>query len=231
MVKKLPYALLADTTKKAKHIAQNLEKYYEFQDFDSSQFIIVIGGDGFMLRTLRTWHQYPKKFFGINAGRIGFLLNIFEDKALQQLKAYVEQSQEIIVNPLLIEAVDEENRTTQHFAFNEVALYRQDAQSLHLDIFIDNRLQIEDYIADGLLVATPMGSSAYNYSCYGPILPLDTNLCALTPISVRQPRRWRGALLNRTQKIAMYNKNTNKRPSCLSFRWANIKKYSIYSYL
>lgn len=202
--------LIAAESKKAKDAYDELNKKYKFaKNISDADAIIVLGGDGFMLHTLHNYMETNLPIYGMNCGSVGFLMNeyrsdnIFEnlnDASLYQL------------NPLIMEAIDENNNKHTALAINEVALLRQTKQASHLRINIDGKVRLNELICDGILVATPAGSTAYNLSVHGPILPLKSNLLALTPISPFRPRRWRGALLDYNVDIKIDILNYQKRP-------------------
>ena len=166
---------------------------------EDADIIIPIGGDGFLLKSLHDFHQLSKPFFGINYGWVGFLMNAKNDDDLEVL---VNQSKETVLYPLQMNAVDSNNKSFTSIAFNEVSLMRQTHQASKIKIKINEIERIKELVCDGVLVATAAGSTAYNLSAHGSIIPLNSNLLALTPISAFRPRRWRGALLQ-------YNTNIN----------------------
>ena len=156
--------------------------------------IVALGGDGLMLQTLHRFMNTGKPIYGMHRGTVGFLMNEYaEDGLLERLAA----AQDTIIHPLLMRARDAQGRVHEHRAINEVSLFRQSAQAAHLRILIDGQERLAELVADGVLVATPAGSTAYNLSVQGPIIPINASLMALTPISPFRPRRWRGALAAR----------------------------------
>ena len=155
--------------------------------------IVALGGDGHMLDTLKKRLKDKKPVYGMNRGTIGFLMNDFsEDKLIERL----EKAEPVKIRPLVAKAETMAGKTITERAFNEVSLLRQTAQSARLKIVVDGAERMAELLCDGVLVATPAGSTAYNLSAHGPILPINSRLMALTPISAFRPRRWRGALLN-----------------------------------
>jgi NAD+ kinase len=170
--------------------------------------VVALGGDGFMLEML---HQLDgtKPIYGMHRGSVGFLMNEFGDHGLTERIAKAERT---VIHPLAMEAKDASGKIHKAPAFNEVSLFRQSYQAAKLRISIDNKLRLAELIADGVLVATPAGSTAYNLSAHGPILPLNAPLLALTPISPFRPRRWRGALLPDRAKIEIAVNEADKRP-------------------
>src|SRR5215217_6123618 len=159
---------------------------------DEAEVIVALGGDGLMLQTLHRFMGTAKPIYGMNKGTVGFLMNDYrEDDLLQRL----DNAQRSVVHPLLMEARDAEGRAHAARAVNDVYLLRQTHQAAKLSVSVDAHVRLPELVADGILVATPAGSTAYNLSVNGPILPLNAPLLALTPISAFRPRRWRGALL------------------------------------
>ena len=194
-----------------------------------ADFIIPIGGDGFLLKNLHDYNQYNLPFFGINYGSIGFLMNIKSNKNLEKI---IISSQEVLLKPLEINALDTNKRKFTSIAYNEVSLMRQTHQAAKINIYINKIERLKELICDGILVSTPAGSTAYNLSAHGSIIPLDSNLLALTPISAFRPRRWRGALLKENNRINFKVINFNNRPVSVTAdnkEFRNIKSVEIYS--
>ena len=161
---------------------------------------------------LQTMHRYMHRsipIYGVNRGSVGFLMNEYRE---DELHARLETAETTITHPLTMIATDVEGRTHRRLAINEVSLFRQTHQAAKLKIAVDEKVRLEELICDGVLVATPAGSTAYNLSAYGPILPIDTALLALTPISPFRPRRWRGALLPQASVIEFAILEAGKRP-------------------
>ena len=171
---------------------------YEQNLPEDADIIVPIGGDGFMLKNLHDFHQLNKPFFGINCGSVGFLMNTKNDDNLETL---VKQSHETILYPLQMNATNSNNKSFTSIAFNEVSMMRQTHQASKIKIKINEIERIKELVCDGILVATAAGSTAYNLSAHGSIIPLNSNLLALTPISAFRPRRWRGALLQYNTNI------------------------------
>jgi NAD+ kinase len=171
--------------------------------------IVALGGDGFMLQTLHGFMSAGKPIYGMHRGTVGFLMNEFSTHDLQARLAAAKES---VIHPLLMRATDAHGVVHLHHAINEVYLYRQTYQAARLRILIDERERMPELIADGILVATPAGSTAYNLSAQGPILPINASLLALTPISAFRPRRWRGALLPNTAFVVIEVLEGDKRP-------------------
>lgn len=167
------------------------EKYGQ-ADIAQADMLIVLGGDGQMLHAMREAISYQKPLFGMNCGRVGFLMNEYSDADLPHRLSHAET---VTIHPLVLEATDRHGKTHHAHAINEVSLLRQTHNAAHCAIYVNDRLEMEQLICDGVLLATPAGSTAYNLSAHGPILPVGAELLALTPISAFRPRRWRGALL------------------------------------
>ena len=176
---------------------------------DESDVIVALGGDGLMLQTLHDHMRSGKPIYGMHRGTVGFLMNEY---SAHDLRARLGASRETRINPLLMRATDVHGAVHIHHAINEVALFRQTHQAARLRILIDERERMAELIADGIMVATPAGSTAYNLSAQGPILPINAELLALTPISAFRPRRWRGALLPNTAIVVIEVLEGDKRP-------------------
>jgi len=173
-----------------------------------ADIIVALGGDGFMLQTLHAFLGTGKPIYGMNLGSVGFLMNEYRpDKLIERLGA----AERAVIHPLRMKA-ETARGTTEALAFNEVSLLRQARQAAKICIQVDERVRIAELICDGVLVSTPAGSTAYNLSAHGPILPIDAALLALTPISAFRPRRWRGALLSRGAEVKIEALETEKRP-------------------
>ena len=186
---------------------------YGQHEVEKADIIIPIGGDGFLLKNLHNYNELNIPFFGINYGSIGFLMNKQGDK---NLKKIIETSQETILYPLQMKAVGINNESFSSIAYNEVSIMRQTHQAAKINIKINDRERIKELICDGVLVSTAAGSTAYNLSAHGSIIPLDSNLLALTPISSFRPRRWRGALLQKKTKINFNVIDFKKRPASVT---------------
>lgn len=171
--------------------------------------VVALGGDGFMLETLHRVLGCGIAVFGMNCGSVGFLMNPFSE---EDLPARLRRAQAAELHPLRMRATTISDLTEEALAFNEVSLLRQLRQAAKIRITVDGRVRLEELICDGILVSTPAGSSAYNLSAHGPIVPLSANLLPLTPISAFRPRRWRGALLASTAKVIFEVLESDKRP-------------------
>ena len=171
--------------------------------------VVALGGDGLMLQTLHQNMRTGKPIYGMHRGTVGFLMNEF---STHDLKARLAAARESVIHPLLMRATDLHDKVHVHHAINEVALFRQTHQAARLRILVDEHERMPELIADGILVATPAGSTAYNLSVQGPILPINAALLALTPISAFRPRRWRGALLPDSACVRVEVLDAAKRP-------------------
>src|SRR5690606_20347948 len=185
-------AFIASPTEEAEAALKTLETRYGRSEEDDADVIVVLGGDGLMLQTLHRFMNTGKPIYGMNRGSVGFLMNEYaEDALIERIRAASIGE----IHPLVMEAVDQPGTIHHALAIHEVSLLRQTNPAAKLRISVDGRIRLEELICDGVLVATPAGSTAYNLSAHGPILPIDAQLLALTPISAFRPRRWRGALL------------------------------------
>ena len=191
-------AFVASPTPEAQEAFRSLTGRYPAVDPREADVIVALGGDGLMLQSLHRFMGTAKPIYGMNKGSVGFLMNEFkEDDLLDRL----ERAQRSVVHPLLMVAQDTQGKTHTARAINEVSMLRQTYQAAKLRISVDRQVRLSELIADGVLISTPAGSTAYNLSVNGPILPLNAPLLALTPISAFRPRRWRGALLPDYAKI------------------------------
>jgi len=182
---------------------------YGQADSRTAEVIVALGGDGFMLQTLHAAHGQRLPVYGMNCGTIGFLMNVF---SVEDLPERLRAAEETTINPLVMRAENAKGRLTEALAINEVSLLRQGPQAARLRISIDGRTRLEELVCDGALVATPAGSTAYNYSAHGPILPIGSDVLALTAMSAFRPRRWRGALLPLTAVVRFDVLDPDKRP-------------------
>jgi NAD+ kinase len=199
---------VAANVPEAQSALANLRQLYDDAGPDKADIVVALGGDGFMLQTLHTFLEHSKPIYGMNLGTIGFLMNEYNESLLVERLAKAERAE---VNPLRMRATTAD-QCIDGLAFNEVSLLRQTRQATKLRILVDGKVRISELICDGALVATPVGSTAYNLSAHGPILPIDSALLALTPISAFRPRRWRGALLSHRAKVRFEVLETEKRP-------------------
>ncbi len=171
--------------------------------------IVALGGDGFMLSTLHAPETGETAVYGMNCGTVGFLMNEYNQEGLFERLGAAEA---VFLNPLCMDAVCEDGRVVSALAINEVSLYRAGAQAAKLRVSVDGRVRMEELVCDGALVATPAGSTAYNYSAHGPVLPIDAGVLALTPVAAFRPRRWRGALLPQSATVRFDVLEPAKRP-------------------
>lgn len=176
---------------------------------DQADIIVALGGDGFMLHTLHETQHLPAPVYGMNRGTIGFLMNEYSEEDLPDRLAAAEEAE---INPLKMSATLADGSTSKALAINEVSLLRAGPQAAKLRIKVDDRLRMDELVCDGALVATPAGSTAYNYSAHGPILPIGSDVLALTAVAAFRPRRWRGALLPKTAKVTFEVLEHEKRP-------------------
>ncbi len=174
-----------------------------------AEVIVALGGDGFMLETLHATQDLPAPVYGMNRGTIGFLMNTYSEADLVER---LEAAEEEVINPLSMRAMDPDGNRHKLLAINEVSLLRAGPQAAKLRITVDGRLRMQELVCDGALVSTPAGSTAYNYSAHGPILPIGADVLALTAVAAFRPRRWRGALLPKTAEVRFDVLEPDKRP-------------------
>jgi NAD+ kinase len=202
-------AFVASAGAEAQAALAQLTGLYGNCDPDTADVVVALGGDGLMLQTLHRYMRTGKPIYGMHRGTVGFLMNEF---STLDLHARLAAARESLINPLLMRATDMHGAIHIHHAINEVALFRQTNQVARLRILVDEQERMPELMADGILVATPAGSTAYNLSVQGPILPINAALLALTPISAFRPRRWRGALLPNTAYVSIEVLDAEKRP-------------------
>tara|TARA_B100000780_G_scaffold260584_1_gene212483 strand:- start:52 stop:831 length:780 start_codon:yes stop_codon:yes gene_type:complete len=201
--------LVVDKTKISLKIKSFIEKKLYISSLLKSNTIIVLGGDGFMLQSLKKYYKFNKPFYGINSGNYGFLMNKFSKKNFLK---NLENSKNIQINPLEMCVTNKKNQIKKSIAINEVSVLRQGRQAASLQIKKGTRIIIKKLISDGVLVSTPAGSTAYNLSVHGPILDLNSKKLAITPISPFRPRRWKGITISENSKINLKNLDISKRP-------------------
>jgi NAD+ kinase len=202
-------AFLASSTEQAAAAKTALEARYGQIDESNADIIVALGGDGMMLETLRKQIEKPVPVFGMNRGTVGFLMNEYEEAGLiERLRAATL----VTLHPLRMRVETITGKVEEALAINEVSLLRQTAQTARLRITIDDTVRMEDLLCDGIIVSTPAGSTAYNLSAHGPIIPLGAGILAMTPLSAFRPRRWRGALLDNKANITFDALETEKRP-------------------
>ena len=208
----MPYetiAFVAADTGSAQKALRSLRKKYGDAAPEHADVIVTLGGDGTMLETLHRYMDRGVPFYGMNRGTVGFLLNEFREGGLRKR---LEKAARVTLHPLRMRARSVDGKEIEAIAINEVSLLRESRQAAKLRIRIDGKMRMKELVCDGLLVATPAGSTAYNLSAHGPIVPVGSNLLALTPISAFRPRRWHGALLPDTAEIAIQIAEPTKRP-------------------
>ena len=201
--------VVTSQTQAAKSAAAKLRERYGSADIDSADIVVALGGDGLMLETLHRVIGTDKPVYGMNFGSVGFLMNAFSEDGLQER---LLASQRTRIYPLSMTVLDASGQTRSALALNEVSLFRSSYQAAKLQIIVDGETRLEELICDGALIATPAGSTAYNLSAHGPILPIDAPLLALTPISPFRPRRWRGAILSNRAVVKFVTQESAKRP-------------------
>lgn len=202
-------AFVASSVPEAQEALKRLEDRYGAAAPGEADAIVALGGDGLMLHALHRFLNDRIPIYGMNRGSVGFLMNEYGEDELRERLAKAEVSR---VHPLSMVAYDSHGKATKALAFNEVSMFRETFQTAKLSISIDGRERMPELICDGVLVATPIGSTAYNLSAHGPILPINAPLLALTPISPFRPRRWRGALVPNKAHITITALGGDKRP-------------------
>ena len=193
----------------AQEALAELRKRYQSTPPDQASIIVALGGDGFMLETLHKHMKRGVPIYGMHRGSVGFLMNAYSPDGLEER---VQRAKPVRVHPLEMTARDQGGAEHRALAINEVSLLRQSRQTAKLRVSVDDAPQLDELMSDGILVATPVGSTAYNLSAHGPIIPLGANILALTPISAFRPRRWRGALLPHTAQVRVEVIEAEKRP-------------------
>ena len=218
--------IISDTNSKSLKIKKEIEKIISRKKIKKSNLIIVIGGDGFMLQTLKKNKNTEKLFYGINSGNYGFLMNKFSGKSFIK---NISQAKNIIISPLEM-TVTTKKRQKKSLAINEVSILRQSRQAANLSIKNNSKYIIKKLVSDGVLVSTPAGSTAYNLSVYGPILSLNSKKISIAPISAFRPRRWVGKIVSDKSKVIITNLNPKKRPMSAvadNIEVRNVKKVEI----
>src|SRR5215467_13179534 len=202
-------AFVASDVPAAQRARRRLVKRYGDVRPETADVVVALGGDGLMLATLQRFMNTGKPIYGMHRGTVGFLMNEYSDRDLLERLA---AAQVTVIHPLLMRARDVAGRVHRHRAINEVSLFRQTYQAARLRILVDGKERLAELVADGVLLATPAGSTAYNLSVQGPIIPVGASLLALTPISPFRPRRWRGALLPDKAQVTVEVHEADKRP-------------------
>ena len=202
-------AFVASDRPEAIEARASLAARFGDHDVADAQVIVALGGDGFMLETLHKTLNHPRPIYGMNRGSVGFLMNDYLEEGLLER---INGAERAVIHPLSMIAIDAQRRNHRALAINEVSLLRQTRQTAKLSLSVDGKVRMEELVCDGVLVATPAGSTAYNFSAYGPIIPLTAQVLAVTPISAFRPRRWRGALLPHTARVTVEVLEADKRP-------------------
>ena len=202
-------SLISDKNEKSLKIKFILEKKIKFLPIIKSNFIVVIGGDGFMLQTLKKFYKFKKPFYGINSGDYGFLMNKFSEKNTVK---NLNKAKIISIYPLEMLVKNKFGKIKKSIAINEISILRQSKQAASISINTGSKQIIKKLISDGVLISTPAGSTAYNLSVHGPILNLDSKKISISPISPFRPRRWKGKIISERSKITIKNLNLKKRP-------------------
>ncbi|WP_095590535.1 NAD kinase [Actibacterium ureilyticum] len=202
-------AFMASDTAIALEAQRHLSAQYGSVDPEAADIIVALGGDGFMLQTLHGTQHLDTPVYGMNCGTIGFLMNEYHEPGLMERLADAEEE---VINPLKMRAISADGKVHEALAINEVSLLRAGPQAAKLRISIDGKVRLDELVCDGALVSTPAGSTAYNYSAHGPILPIGSDVLALTAMSAFRPRRWRGALLPAGAEVRFDVLQSKKRP-------------------
>lgn len=202
-------AFLASPSPAAQAALAELTARYGQTAPEAARVIVALGGDGFMLTTLHDNRALDLPVYGMNCGTIGFLMNAY---AVEGLTDRLSEAEEEVVNPLAMVAEDAAGRLTEALAINEVSILRQGPQAARLRIIVDGKVRLEELVCDGVMLSTPAGSTAYNYSAHGPILPIGSDVLALTAVAAFRPRRWRGALLPSRAIVRFEVLEAEKRP-------------------
>jgi len=205
-------ALLVSPTEKAARAAAEMRESQDWAPIEEADAVVVLGGDGFMLNTLHAILDSGRIIpaYGLNLGTVGFLMNRYRGGT--GIAERLRKAKHIAVAPLRMEAVKQTGEREVSYAINEVSLLRETRQTAKLEVSVNGRVRIPELACDGVLLATPVGSTAYNLSAHGPILPLDSQMLALTPISPFRPRRWRGAILPDRSRVSIRVLEPAKRP-------------------
>ncbi|MCU0900529.1 MAG: NAD kinase [Cypionkella sp.] len=206
---KIRIAFRASQTPAAQTALAELTARYDQSDLAEASVIVALGGDGFMLQTLHETQSAGLPVYGMNCGTVGFLMNAFEVEGLTERLPLAEET---VINPLHMRATTAQGRVVEALAINEVSILRAGPQAAKLAIHVDGKLRLAELVCDGALLCTPAGSTAYNYSAHGPILPIGADVLALTAVAAFRPRRWRGALLPKTAVVRVDVLDPVKRP-------------------
>jgi NAD+ kinase len=201
--------IISDKNLKSLKIKNSLLKILKKNELKKLNLTIIVGGDGFMLQTLKKNKKFKRLYYGINSGNYGFLMNKFSSKNIIK---NINKSKMISISPLEMKVVNNKNQTKKHIAINEVSILRQSRQATSLSITNGSKIIIKKLVSDGVLVSTPAGSTAYNLSVHGPILSLNSKKISISPISPFRPRRWKSKIISDKSKINIKNLNPKKRP-------------------
>ncbi len=202
-------AFVAADTEEARSARAQLVALYGDHAQAAADIVVALGGDGFMLESLHRTLGRDQPIYGMNCGTVGFLMNRWREEELLERLARAEP---VRLHPLAMTALTHDGKAHQDIAFNEVSLLRQSRQAAKIRITVDGKVRLDELVCDGVLVATPAGSTAYNLSAHGPIVPIGARLLCLTPISAFRPRRWRGALLSDSSEVVFEVLDAGKRP-------------------
>lgn len=202
-------AFRASTAPAAQQALAALTERYGQYSLEEAEVVVALGGDGFMLQTLHETETLSVAVYGMNCGTVGFLMNAYSTETLAER---LDAAEETIINPLQMTATTADGRAVRALAINEVSLLRAGPQAAKLAIYVDGKLRLDELVCDGALLCTPAGSTAYNYSAHGPILPIGSDVLALTAVAAFRPRRWRGALLPKTAVVRLDVLDPEKRP-------------------
>ena len=219
--------IISDKNFKSAQIKKQILKIFKKKQLIKKDIVLVIGGDGFMLKTLKRYHDYKVPFYGINSGSYGFLMNKFSPK---KFITNIKKSKNIKIKPLIMKSVNNKNLSKKAMAINEISILRQGRQTAKISIKKNNSYLIKKLISDGVLISTPAGSTAYNLSVHGPILDINSKKITVTPISPFRPRRWKGKILSESKKITIRNLDLAKRPISAvadNIEYRNIKNVKI----
>ncbi|MGH6982200.1 MAG: NAD kinase [Stellaceae bacterium] len=219
-------AIVASEAPAAQAALQDLRARYKTVAPEHADIVVALGGDGFMLETLHKYRTRGVPFYGMHRGSVGFLMNGYDPNALDER---LQRAQSVAIHPLEMSAIDTGGNTRNAIAINEVSLVRQGRQAAKLKISVDDRVRLDELAADGVLVATPVGSTAYNLSAHGPIIPLSADVLALTPISAFRPRRWRGALLPHKATVRFDVLEMERRPVSAAADFTEIRNVASVS--
>lgn len=218
---------VTNNTPAANAAADQLRQRYGNRDIEEAEVVVALGGDGLMLQTLHRVMGRGVPVYGMNFGSVGFMMNDF---GLEDLHDRLARAQKTHIYPLFMSVLDASGQTHNALAINEVSLFRTTYQAAKLQILVDGEVRLDELICDGALLATPAGSTAYNLSAHGPILPIEAQLLALTPISPFRPRRWRGAILSNRAEVKFVTREPDKRPVSAvadNLEFQNVREVSV----